>query len=67
MAVPAPAEMRAEARLDADWTERGMTLIPRRSLDVGQNEIARAFKLAGGAISPLSFMVPRKAESFQSE
>lgn len=47
--------------------ERGMTLIPRRALDVGQNEIARAYKLAGGTISPMSFMVPRKAESFQSE
>lgn len=47
--------------------QRGMTLLPRRALDVGQNEIARGFKLAGGAISPLSFMVPRKAESFQSD
>lgn len=47
--------------------ERGMTLLPRRSLDVGQNEIARAYKLAGTTISPLSFMVPRKSESFQSE
>ena len=47
--------------------ERGMTLLPRRALDVSQNEIARGFKLAGGAIEPLSFIVPRKAESFQSE
>ncbi|KAI9632154.1 uncharacterized protein MKK02DRAFT_35550 [Dioszegia hungarica] len=47
--------------------QRGMTLLPRRSLDVGQNEIARAYKLAGTTISPLSFMVPRKSESFQSD
>jgi len=44
-----------------------MTLLPRRALDVSQNEIARGFKLAGGAIEPLSFIVPRKADSFQSE
>ncbi|GFZ44847.1 Coronin-like protein [Saitozyma sp. JCM 24511] len=47
--------------------QRGMTFLPRRALDVGQNEIARAFKLAGGGIEPLSFIVPRKAESFQSD
>lgn len=44
-----------------------MCFLPRRALDVGQNEIARAYKLAGGNIEPLSFIVPRKAESFQSE
>lgn len=54
-------------RSDANWLERGMGFIPRRALDVGQNEIARAFKLYGGVIEPLSFIVPRKAESFQSE
>ncbi len=44
-----------------------MGFLPRRALDVGQNEIARAFKVAGSAVEPLSFVVPRKAESFQSE
>jgi coronin-1B/1C/6 len=44
-----------------------MTFLPRRNLDVGQNEIARAYKLVGGGIEPLSFIVPRKAENFQAE
>jgi hypothetical protein len=40
--------------------ERGMGFLPRRALDVSQNEIARAFKIAGSTIEPLSFVVPRK-------
>ncbi|ODN75592.1 hypothetical protein L202_06711 [Cryptococcus amylolentus CBS 6039] len=47
--------------------QRGMTLIPRRALDTNENEIARAYKLAGGCVEPLSFIVPRKADSFQAD
>ncbi|WVQ64461.1 uncharacterized protein L199_002628 [Kwoniella botswanensis] len=47
--------------------QRGMTFLPRRALDVKENEIARAYKLAGGCVEPLSFIVPRKAESFQAD
>ncbi|WWD22902.1 hypothetical protein CI109_107397 [Kwoniella shandongensis] len=47
--------------------QRGMTFLPRRALDVKECEIARAYKLAGSGIEPLSFIVPRKAESFQSD
>ena len=47
--------------------QRGMTFLPRRALDVGQHEIGRAFKLASGGVEPLSFIVPRKAENFQSD
>ncbi|WVQ85125.1 hypothetical protein IAT38_007290 [Cryptococcus sp. DSM 104549] len=47
--------------------QRGMTLLPRRALDIKECEIARAYKLAGGCVEPLSFIVPRKAESFQSD
>lgn len=47
--------------------QRGLNFLPRRALDVSQNEIARGFKLAGGSIEPLSFIVPRKSDSFQSD
>lgn len=47
--------------------QRGMGFLPRRSLDVSQNEIARAFKLSVNSVEPLSFIVPRKAEGFQSD
>ncbi|OWZ54914.1 deoxyuridine 5'-triphosphate nucleotidohydrolase [Cryptococcus neoformans A2-102-5] len=47
--------------------QRGMTLLPRRALDTQEHEIARAYKLSGGCVEPLSFIVPRKSESFQSD
>ncbi|GMK54204.1 hypothetical protein CspeluHIS016_0107900 [Cutaneotrichosporon spelunceum] len=47
--------------------QRGIGFLPRRALDVSQNEIARAFKLSGRDVTPLSFIVPRKAEGFQSD
>lgn len=47
--------------------QRGLGFIPRRALDVSQNEIARGFKLSTNSIEPLSFVVPRKAEGFQTE
>lgn len=47
--------------------ERGINFIPRRGLDISQKEIARAFKLSTNSIEALSFIVPRKAEGFQSD
>ncbi|WVO21286.1 uncharacterized protein IAS62_002593 [Cryptococcus decagattii] len=47
--------------------QRGMTLLPRRALDTQEHEIARVYKLSGGCVEPLSFIVPRKSESFQSD
>ncbi|EIW73401.1 deoxyuridine 5'-triphosphate nucleotidohydrolase [Tremella mesenterica] len=47
--------------------QRGMCLLPRRALEVNHNEIARSFKLVGEKIEPISWIVPRKAENFQSD
>lgn len=44
-----------------------MTFVPRRSLKAEENEIARAYKVTGNMIQPISFYVPRRAESFQSD
>lgn len=46
--------------------QRGMTFLPRRALDVSENEVARAFKISGSTVEPLAFIVPRKAENFQA-
>jgi coronin-1B/1C/6 len=43
-----------------------MTFLPRRALDVSENEVARGFKVTGNCIEPLGFVVPRKAETFQA-
>ncbi|KDN41079.1 putative CRN1 [Tilletiaria anomala UBC 951] len=47
--------------------QRGLTFIPRRSLNTDENEIARAMKVTGNMVQPISFLVPRRADSFQSD
>lgn len=34
--------------------------MPRRGLNVSDCEIARAFKVSGSGVDPISFIVPRK-------
>ena len=40
--------------------QRGIGFLPRRALNIAECEIARAFKVAGSAIEPIAFIVPRK-------
>lgn len=47
--------------------QRGMCFIPRRSLNTDDNEIARAMKVTGSMVQPISFVVPRRSDSFQSD
>jgi len=47
--------------------QRGMCFLPRRALNVSECEIARAYKVAGTTIEPIGFVVPRRAEGFQSD
>ncbi|KAF9784948.1 microtubule binding protein [Thelephora terrestris] len=47
--------------------QRGMCFLPRRSLEVTECEIARAYKVTASAIEPIAFIVPRKSDSFQSD
>ncbi|KAH7890999.1 microtubule binding protein [Phlebopus sp. FC_14] len=47
--------------------QRGMCFLPRRALDVSECEIARAFKVSGNSVEPIAFIVPRRADSFQSD
>ncbi|KAF5379613.1 hypothetical protein D9757_009193 [Collybiopsis confluens] len=47
--------------------QRGMCFLPRRSLNVSDCEIARAYKIAGSSIEPIAFIVPRRADGFQSD
>lgn len=48
-----------------------MCFLPRRALNVAECEIARAYKItttsSAGSIEPIAFVVPRKADSFQSD
>ncbi|KAK0224493.1 hypothetical protein EDD85DRAFT_859442 [Armillaria nabsnona] len=47
--------------------QRGMCFLPRRALNISECEIARAYKVHGSSIEPIAFIVPRKADSFQSD
>jgi len=47
--------------------QRGMCFLPRRALSVSDCEIARAYKVVGSGIEPIAFIVPRKADNFQSD
>ncbi|KAK3313802.1 hypothetical protein B0H66DRAFT_629854 [Apodospora peruviana] len=48
--------------------QRGIAFVPRRGLNVHENEIMRAYKTVNDSyIEPISFTVPRRAETFQSD
>lgn len=47
--------------------QRGIGFLPRRALNVAECEIARAFKVAGSAIEPIAFIVPRKVRQLVDE
>ncbi|KAF8521592.1 microtubule binding protein [Hysterangium stoloniferum] len=46
--------------------QRGMCFLPRRALNIGECEIARAYKVHGSTIEPIGFIVPRRARVFSN-
>ncbi|KAI9479711.1 Coronin-like protein crn1 [Coemansia sp. RSA 990] len=48
--------------------QRGLGAMPKRGVDVQRCEVMRFFKVASNSlVEPVSFRVPRKSESFQSD
>ncbi|KAI9184292.1 Coronin-like protein crn1 [Blastocladiella emersonii ATCC 22665] len=47
--------------------QRGIGFLPKRACNVTSNEIARAFKVHTNLVEPISFVVPRKADTFQAD
>ncbi|KAI9888678.1 MAG: Coronin-like protein crn1 [Vezdaea aestivalis] len=48
--------------------QRGLAFLPKRGVNMHENEVMRAFKTVNDAyIEPISFIVPRRAEVFQSD
>jgi coronin-1B/1C/6 len=47
--------------------QRGLTFYPKRAMNVGECEIARALKLTPNKVEPISFRVPRKSELFHDD
>jgi len=47
--------------------QRGMCMIPKRAVNVSENEIVRMLKLSVKMMEPISFQVPRKSDLFQDD
>ncbi|KXJ94633.1 hypothetical protein Micbo1qcDRAFT_232079 [Microdochium bolleyi] len=48
--------------------QRGVAFLPKRAVNVHENEVMRGFKTVNDSyIEPISFTVPRRAETFQSD
>ncbi|KAI2637531.1 DUF1900-domain-containing protein [Xylaria nigripes] len=48
--------------------QRGLAFVPKRGVNVHENEVMRAYKTVNDSyIEPISFTVPRRAETFQSD
>ncbi|KKA28116.1 hypothetical protein TD95_002312 [Thielaviopsis punctulata] len=48
--------------------QRGIGFVPRRGINVHENEVMRGYKTINDSyIEPISFTVPRRAETFQSD
>ena len=48
--------------------QRGVAFLPKRGINLKENEVMRAFKTVNdNYIEPVSFIVPRRAETFQDD
>jgi len=47
--------------------QRGLCLMPKRSVNVSECEIVRVLKLGVKTLEPISFLVPRKSDIFQDD
>ena len=48
--------------------QRGIAFMPKRGVDLHENEITRAYKTVNDSyVEPISFIAPRRAEAFQSD
>ncbi|CAG8443126.1 16411_t:CDS:2, partial [Gigaspora rosea] len=55
------------AEYKSSGPQRGMSFMPKRGINVTECEIARAYKVSSNTIEPISFVVPRKSDAFQSD
>lgn len=46
---------------------RGMAMLPKRVVNTANCEVTRMLKLCTSSVEPLSFIIPRKSELFQSD
>jgi coronin-1B/1C/6 len=47
--------------------QRGLCLLPKRAVNISENEIVRILKVSTKMVEPISFQVPRKSDMFQDD
>jgi len=47
--------------------QRGFAMLPKRAVDVSNNETVRGYKVHTAMVEPISFIVPRRGDAFQSD
>jgi len=47
--------------------QRGMCPLPKRAVNISENEVVKMFKLSTKLLEPISFQVPRKSDMFQDD
>ncbi|KAK9455400.1 DUF1900-domain-containing protein [Dipodascopsis uninucleata] len=61
-------ELFALSEYKSSEPQRGITFMPKRGISVHNNEVVRAYKTVNDSlIEPIQFIVPRRAETFQSD
>ncbi|KAG0261627.1 Coronin-like protein crn1 [Actinomortierella ambigua] len=60
-------ELYTLAEFGTTTPQRGMAFMPKRALNVNECEIMRAYKVSNSLVEPISFTVPRKSDSFQTD
>jgi len=65
--VPDDATLYALSEHKSSDPQRGMAFIPKRAVNTNECEVARAYKVTTNMVEPISFIVPRKSDSFQAD
>jgi len=47
--------------------QRGMSAVPKRAVNISENEIVKMLKVSTKMVEPISFQVPRKSDMFQDD
>jgi len=55
------------AEYKSSTPQRGMALLPKRGVNVSENEVVKILKLGTKIMEPISFQVPRKSDMFQDD
>jgi len=47
--------------------QRGLSVLPKRNVNISENEVVKMLKVGTKLVEPISFQVPRKSDMFQDD